>query len=78
MQRFLILVGSGAFALFTLVVGLKLSATSVPAALTVMAACAVLAIGVIVLIVREAHRPKPAPAAAADGQEVTNQARSAT
>ncbi|TMR18538.1 hypothetical protein ETD86_21550 [Nonomuraea turkmeniaca] len=64
MQRFLILLillGSSAFALSVLFVGLMLAQDSLAAALIVMALFAVMAIGVIVLFVREALRPKPIP-----------------
>lgn len=79
MQRISILLCSWAFALAVLVVGLILSRTSVAAALTVMGVCAFAAIGVIVLIVREARRPKPTLRAARDtrGNDIS-QPRKAT
>ena len=62
-MRFLILLSAGAFALSVLWLGLTISRVSVPAALTVMALSAVMAIGVIVLIVRAALQPEPIPRA---------------
>ncbi|TMS00212.1 hypothetical protein [Nonomuraea basaltis] len=70
MQRFLILLACWVFAIGGLIACVWLSTASVPAAFAAMAVYAALAIGAIVLFVRNANRPERARRAHPDREGV--------